>query len=467
MAFADRQPNKDFNNLIPPAIGVPRDLWSDGVTLFVSFEVDASRDSRDDKIYAYNLSTKIYDANKDFNTLHAAGNNTPSGLWSDGTTMWVSDTRDGKIYAYNLLTKIRDANKDFNTLHDAGNTDPDGLWSDGTTMWVADAIDGKIYAYNLSTKIRDANKDFNTLHAAGNTTPNGLWSDGTTMWVSDSREDKIYAYNLSTKIRDANKDFNTLHAAGNTTQQGIWSDGTTMWVADFLDGKIYAYELLSTTTLEDLTSSNWVHVENHAQAYEEIYLGPQSFWRQGTAPVITAFTVDRNNIDLDTTTGNIELIVRGTGFTNGQIINQNTGEVVQNFATNTGVSRASTPIPTEDTTFVATVTNNTGATSSSLTVRVTKNPVITNFRSTGQYHSPLSSGSNFRFAAIIDGRPQPALSADQGIGAISTRHLTRRSDGRWDLDFTHVFGIAGSRTITLTATNSSGSVTAQTTIVVP
>ena len=287
------------------------------------------------------------------------------------------------------------------------------------------------------------------------------------MWVSDFVDNKIFAYNLQTKARDVNKEFNTLIAASNSQPFGMWSDGITMWVSDVIDSKIYAYELLSTETLEDLESSNWIHVENNADAYEEIYSGPQSFWRQGTSPVITAFTVDRNNIDLDTTTGNIELIVRGTGFTNGQIINQNTGEVVQNFATNTDVSRASTPIPTEDTTFVATVTNNTGATSSSLTVRVTKNPVITNFRSTGQYHSPLSSGSNFRFAAIIDGRPQPALSADQGIGAISTRHLTRRSDGRWDLDFTHVFGIAGSRTITLTATNSSGSVTAQTTIVVP
>ena len=45
---------------------------------------------------------------------------------------------------------------DFNTLKAAGNTFPSGLWSDGTTMWVADYYDEKIYAYNLSTKARDA-----------------------------------------------------------------------------------------------------------------------------------------------------------------------------------------------------------------------------------------------------------------------------------------------------------------------
>ena len=44
-------------------------------------------------IYAYRLATGTRDANKDFDTLSAAGNNTPAGLWSDGTTMWVADRR--------------------------------------------------------------------------------------------------------------------------------------------------------------------------------------------------------------------------------------------------------------------------------------------------------------------------------------------------------------------------------------
>ena len=57
---------------------------------------------------------------------------------------------------------------DFNTLSGAGNESPYGIWSDGTTMWVVDPLDLKIYAYNLSTKARDAAKDFNTLDAAGN-----------------------------------------------------------------------------------------------------------------------------------------------------------------------------------------------------------------------------------------------------------------------------------------------------------
>ena len=74
----------------------------------------------------------------DFDTLHAAGNDSPYGIWSDGTTMWVADFRDVRIYAYSLATKARDSSKDFDTLSAASNHDSREIWSDRTTMWVAD-----------------------------------------------------------------------------------------------------------------------------------------------------------------------------------------------------------------------------------------------------------------------------------------------------------------------------------------
>ena len=234
-----RAPAQDFNTLSAARNDFPSGLWSDGTTMWVA-------DYQDDKLYAYNLSTKARDPNKDFNTLIAAGNTVPDGLWSDGTTMWVTGHEDNKLYAYNLSTKARDPNKDFNTLIAAGNNVPAGLWSDGTTMWVADWEDNKLYAYNLSTKARDPDKDFNTLDATGNNAPAGLWSDGTTMWVTDYEDNKLYAYNLSTKFRDPDKDFNTLDATGNNAPVGLWSDGTTMWVADYEDNKLYAYHMPST-----------------------------------------------------------------------------------------------------------------------------------------------------------------------------------------------------------------------------
>ena len=229
-----RNPTADFNTLAAADNVAPLGIWSDGETMWVA-------DWLDEKIYAYDMATKARVSGKDFNTLEAAENTWPEGIWSDGGTMWVADWLDEKIYAYDMATKARVSDKDFNTLEAAENTWPEGIWSDGETMWVADWLDEKIYAYDMATKARVSDKDFNTLKAARNVSPEGIWSDGTTMWVADSNYEKVYAYDMATKARVPGKEFNTLEAAGNWDQEGIWSDGTTMLVADLIDGKIYAY----------------------------------------------------------------------------------------------------------------------------------------------------------------------------------------------------------------------------------
>ena len=86
----------------------------------------------------------------DFNTLNAAGNNVPRGIWSDGTTLWIADWGDTKLYAYNLATKAHVSTKDFTLAAD--NRDPSGIWSDTVTMWVADTSDDKLYAYSMSNQ---------------------------------------------------------------------------------------------------------------------------------------------------------------------------------------------------------------------------------------------------------------------------------------------------------------------------
>ena len=186
------------------------------------------------------MSDKSRDSGEDF-SLHSS-NEYPNAIWSDGTTMWVTDSGDDKVFAYKMSDKSRDSGKDFDTLDAAGNRDPRGLWSDGTTMWVTDNEDKEIYAYKMSDKSRDSGKDFDTLDAAGNDSPRGIWSDGTTMWVVDSDDDKVYAYKMSDKSRDSGKEFD-LHSE-NTGPYGIWSyDRATMWVADRDEDKLYAYNL--------------------------------------------------------------------------------------------------------------------------------------------------------------------------------------------------------------------------------
>ncbi len=224
-------------------------IWSDGTTLWVA-NIEGIRPGDEQRIYAYDITSKARDPRKDFTALSGAGNDRPRGIWSDGEeTMWVADQTDNKIYAYHFdFTSHPNRALDFDTLKDAGNTKPKGMWSDGETMWVADASEdkgeskAKLYAYDFFTKERLPDKEFGTLVAAGNHDPTDIWSDGTTMWIADYEDDKLYAYNLETKARDAGKDL-TL-AAGNDQPTGIWSDGTTMWVADTTeDDKVYAYKM--------------------------------------------------------------------------------------------------------------------------------------------------------------------------------------------------------------------------------
>ena len=115
---------------------------------------------------------------RDFNTLRAAGNNVPWGIWSDGETLWVAGFADGKIYAYHMTTKARAADKEFDTLRAAGNNDPTGIWSDGTTMWVADLRDARIYAYNMpAASAGDAATDRAALVAFYNATGGANWGN--------------------------------------------------------------------------------------------------------------------------------------------------------------------------------------------------------------------------------------------------------------------------------------------------
>ena len=229
----------DFNTLEAAGNRSPGGLWSDGTTMWVV-------DTRGDKIYAYSMATTARDAAKDLDAPKTAGNNHPEGLWSDGTTMWVSDSEDDKLYAYSLSAGARDASRDFDGLKAAGNEDPAGIWSDDGTMWVVDDEDNHIYAYDLRTKARDSAKDFDYVTGPGSGLFEYIWSDSTTIWVANWAQSKLYAYYLASGARDSSRDFATLRAAGNEAARGIWSDGVTMWVADgdIHDGaKIYAYNM--------------------------------------------------------------------------------------------------------------------------------------------------------------------------------------------------------------------------------
>ena len=192
-------------------------------------------------------STADYEWNaaRDFNTLKAASNDYPSGFWSDGTTMWVSDRTDSKIYAYNASTTARDPDKDWSTSDITANdsTALADFWSDGEIMWIAHRFHGIIYAFNLETKERIPRRDISP-RSHGQPVISAIWSDGTTMWVATALINKVNAYSLATGRPDQDQNFNVRDEA-NTKPSDLWSDGTTMWIIDIDDDKIYAYDIVT------------------------------------------------------------------------------------------------------------------------------------------------------------------------------------------------------------------------------
>ena len=222
----------------------PRGMWGNEDTFWVANNGTGSNN----KIYAYDRADGSRDSANDFDNLDGAGNTTPEGVCSDGTTMFVADGDDDKVYAYKMSDTTADSTKDI-TLS-SGNGQPRGLWCDATHVYVAN--DGatsanKVFAYKIADGTAVTANDFDELYLSTNTaaqnaeTPRGIWSDGTTMFVADGGDDSVFAYKHSDESQDSAK--NLALSSGNDDPEGMWFDGRVLWVVDDADDKVYAYDL--------------------------------------------------------------------------------------------------------------------------------------------------------------------------------------------------------------------------------
>ena len=211
----------------------PTGLWSDGATLWVIW------DWRSGAVRAYDLDDGSLLPERGFEL--AGGSGFPSGLWSDGTTLWVSDFYGG-VTAHRLSDGARLPAEDLDgdILAAAGNSGPSGLWSDGSTLWVADDRAWKAFAYRLSDKSRLASQEVG-FHGDGDpVSPWGLWSDGETLLVSDPRRGMLHGYRLSDGTRQVERGVD-LSTVGMSMPMGLWSDGSVLWVAGERDTTVHAY----------------------------------------------------------------------------------------------------------------------------------------------------------------------------------------------------------------------------------
>ena len=189
-----RDTTNDFENLNGAGNNEPEGICSDGTTMFVA-------DSGDDKLYAYKMSDTTADSTKDI-TLDS-DNGEPRGMWCDETTVYVANdgaTTANKVFAYTISSGAHDSSKDFEELYLSTNTaaqnaeTPHGIWSNGTTMFVVDGGDDKVFAYKHSDESQDSGKNLALI--SDNDNPRGMWFDGRILWVVDGTDDTIYPYDL-------------------------------------------------------------------------------------------------------------------------------------------------------------------------------------------------------------------------------------------------------------------------------
>ena len=113
-------------------------------------------DDRRNALLAYGLATGETLAGYELDP----ENDQPQDLWSDGVTLWVSNHDPKRLFAYRLpvtaddrgredLALERAPGEDFTEPGGVGNNSPRGIWATAGLMYVVDANDGKAYSYNM------------------------------------------------------------------------------------------------------------------------------------------------------------------------------------------------------------------------------------------------------------------------------------------------------------------------------
>ena len=224
-------------------------VWSDGTTLWVADNADGAGDA----VYAYDRVTGERLSEREFEL--AETNRAPRGFWSDGETVWVSDSGRERLFAYRLADGERLEEREFALAE--RNADARGIWSDEETMWVLDSRADALFAYDFESGELLAEYELDP----ANDDPRGIWSDRTTVWVSDHGAKRLFAYRLPVLPdeeadsgeedaddareleRVSDEEFTELSKASNNSPRGIWSDGDVMYVADESDDKVYSYNM--------------------------------------------------------------------------------------------------------------------------------------------------------------------------------------------------------------------------------
>ena len=254
-----REYTREIDGIEAHGNNLARGIWSDGTTLWI-VQDNSDDEHNASKLFAYVISTGARDATKDIE-LPDANVGSPRDIWADGTDIYVTDAVEDKVHAYNLSTKQAVTSKDVNLRPDIRyNASPWGIWSDSSIVWVVDNSTGYILARNAADNVRIPDRDIEKVVDGEDFATHAVWGDGATLWAlgttGNALEYGIYAFDLVTGERREDLDFTGVYNFGIRSPRGIWSDGSTMYVSDTDKNMVFAFNMPDNTDLSSLTVKN-------------------------------------------------------------------------------------------------------------------------------------------------------------------------------------------------------------------
>lgn len=171
------------------------------------------------KVYVYDASGGL------LGSWTAGGLNTPEGIATNGTDVWVVDRGTDRVYRYaNAASRLSGSVSATSSFAlNSGNRDPKGIEVAGSSLWVVNDTSrtDKVFRYSLSGSLQGSW----TIDPA-NKTPTGITLDPTNpsdVWIVDAGTDRVYRYaNAAFRNSGSQRAADSFAlAAGNTNPQGI------------------------------------------------------------------------------------------------------------------------------------------------------------------------------------------------------------------------------------------------------
>ena len=232
---------------------------------------------------------------------------------------------------------------------------------------------------------------------------------------------------------------------------------------------------LQPTGLRKGAGSPYNHWFLSSRPIEALYKGTNLLFRRTNEPTIQSFSVSPTSIDLDTRpTGNLTFsgVVLGTAgqTTNAHIVRVSDGvNIGPNFSAVNGanlvISLPNIAQPTQNESYRLIASNNGGPSHSDASVAVTQNASLTGCAFTARTGGEgAPQGVTLSLNCTIKGYPRPVLRvAGWTPNPVTERHFVPVSGqvNTYTLtNLTHFYGTNTSRTVRVTATNSSNTSTA-------